>query len=155
MNKTIYEIIEEISLNSKFTHTCYSPCLGDCSVALIKDRKKILIHKIGEPSISLELNENGQLHKEGELMLFPDKEKDKSWNAVYKKFIQSKYDVKHLMMVSHNRSDWSLRRYLRGDKCYDSELDSEEYEYIVPVEDFNFKANNLSENAKLSISSYV
>lgn len=102
MNKTIYEIIEEISLNSKFTHTCYSPCLGDCSVALIKDRKKILIHKIGEPSISLELNENGQLHKEGELMLFPDKEKDKSWNAVYKKFIQSKYDVKHLMMVSHN-----------------------------------------------------
>jgi hypothetical protein len=155
MNKTIYEIIEEISLNSKFTHTCYSPCLGDCSVALIKDRKKILIHKIGEPSISLELNENGQLHKEGELMLFPDKEKDKSWNAVYKKFIQSKYDVKHLMMVSHNGSDWSLRRYLRGDKCYDSELDSEEYEYIVPVEDFNFKANNLSENAKLSISSYV
>ena len=88
-------------------------------------------------------------------MLFPDKEKDKSWNAVYKKFIQSKYDVKHLMMVSHNGSDWSLRRYLRGDKCYDSELDSEEYEYIVPVEDFNFKANNLSENAKLSISSYV
>lgn len=155
MNKTIYEIIEEISLNSKFTHTCYSPCLGDCSVALIKDRKKILIHKIGEPSISLELNENGQLHKEGELMLFPDKEKDKSWNAVYKKFIQSKYDVKHLMMVSHNGSDWSLRRYLRGDKCYDSELDSEEYEYIVPVEDFNFKANNLSENTKLSISSYV
>ena len=155
MNKTIYEIIEEISLNSKFTHTCYSPCLGDCSVALIKDRKKILINKIGKPSISLELNENGQLHKEGELMLFPNKEKDKSWNAVYKKFIQSKYNLKHLMMVSHNGSDWSLRRYLRGDKCYDSELDSEEYEYIVPVEDFNFKANNLSENAKLSISSYV
>lgn len=155
MNKTIYEIIEEISLNSKFTHTCYSPCLGDCSVALIKDRKKILIHKIGEPSISLELNKNGQLYKEGELMLFPNKEKDKSWNTIYKKFIQSKYDVKHLMMVSHNGSDWSLRRYLREDKCYDSELDSEEYEYIVPVEDFNFKANNLSENAKLSISSYV
>lgn len=155
MNKTIYEIIEEISLNSKFTHTCYSPCLGDCSVALIKDRKKILINKIGEPSISLELNKNGQLHKEGELMLFPNKEKDKSWNTIYKEFIQSKYDVKHLMMVSHNGSDWSLRRYLRGDKCYDSELDSEGYEYIVPVEDFNFKANNLSENAKLSISSYV
>jgi hypothetical protein len=155
MNKTIYEIIEEISLNSKFTHTCYSPCLGDCSVALIKDRKKILIHKIGEPSISLELNENGQLHKEGELMLFPNKEKDKTWNTLYKEFLQSKYDLKHLMMVSHNGSDWSLRRYLRRDKCYDSELDSEEYEYIVPVEDFNFKANNLSENAKLSISSYV
>lgn len=155
MNKTIYEIIEEISLNSKFTHTCYSPCLGDCSVALIKDRKKILIHKIGEPSISLELNENGQLHKEGELILFPNKEKDKSWNAVYKKFIQSKYPLKHLMMVSHNGSDWSLRKYLEGDRCYDSELHSEEYEYIVPVEDFNFKANNLSENAKLSISSYV
>lgn len=155
MNKTIYEIIEEISLNSKFTHTCYSPSLGDCSVALIKDRKKILIHKIGEPSISLELNENGQLHKEGELMLFPNKEKDKTWNTLYKEFLQSKYDLKHLMMVSHNGSDWSLRRYLRGDKCYDSELDSEEYEYIVPVEDFNFKANNLSENAKLSISSYV
>lgn len=155
MNKTIYEIIEEISLNSKFTHTCYSPCLGDCSVALIKDRKKILINKIGEPSVTLELNKNGQLHKEGELMLFPNKEKDKSWNTIYKKFIQSKYDVKHPMMVSHNGSDWSLRRYLKEDKCYDSELDSEEYEYIVPVEDFNFKANNLSENAKLSISSYV
>lgn len=153
MNKTIYEIIEEISLNSKFTHTCYSPCLGDCSVALIKDRKKILINKIGEPSVTLELNKNGQLHKEGELMLFPNKEKDKSWNTIYKEFIQSKYNLKHLMMVSHNGSDWSLRRYLAGDKCYDSKLNSKEYEYIVPIEDFNFK--DLSENTKLSISSYV
>ena len=153
MNKTIYEIIEEISLNSKSTHIYYSPCLGDCTVELIKDRKKILIQKIGEPSVSLELNKNGQLHKEGELMLFPNKEKDKSWNTIYKEFIQSKYNLKHLMMVSHNGSDWSLRRYLAGDKCYDSKLNSKEYEYIVPIEDFNFK--DLSENTKLSISSYV
>ena len=75
MSKTIYEIIEEISLNSKSTCTYYSPCLGECTVGLIKNRKKILIHKIGEPSVSLELNENGQLHKEGEVMLFPNKEK--------------------------------------------------------------------------------
>jgi hypothetical protein len=56
-------------------------------------------------------------------------------------------------MVSHNGSDWSLRKYLEGDRCYDSESHSEEYEYIVPIEDFNFK--DLSENTKLSISSYV
>lgn len=30
MSKTIYEIIEEISLNSKSTCTYYSPCLGEC-----------------------------------------------------------------------------------------------------------------------------
>lgn len=153
MSKTIYEILEEISLNSKSTCTYYSPCLGECTVGLIKNRKKILIHKIEEPSVSLELNENGQLYKEGEVMLFPNKEKDKTWNTLYKEFIQSKYNLKHLMMVSHNGSDWSLRRYLAGDKCYDSKLNSKEYEYIVPIEDFNFK--DLSENVKLSISSYV
>lgn len=46
MSKTIYEILEEISLNSKSTCTYYSPCLGECTVGLIKNRKKILIHKI-------------------------------------------------------------------------------------------------------------
>lgn len=155
MSKTIYEILEEISLNSKSTCTYYSPCLGECTVGLIKNRKKILIHKIEEPSVSLELNENGQLYKEGEVMLFPNKEKDKTWNTLYKEFLQSKYNFKHLMMVSHNGSDWSLRRYLRGDQCYDSEMNRDYYEYIVPIEDFNFKTYNLSENVKLSISSYV
>lgn len=103
MSKTIYEIIEEISLNSKSTCTYYSPCLGECTVGLIKNRKKILIHKIREPSVSLELNENGQLYKEGEVILFPNKEKDKTWNTLYKEFLQSKYSFKHLMMVSHSR----------------------------------------------------
>ena len=59
------------------------------------------------------------------------------------------------MMVSHNGSDWSLRRYFSGDQCYDSEMNKDYYEYIVPIEDFNFKTYNLSENVKLSISSYV
>lgn len=103
MSKTIYEIIEEISLNSKSTCTYYSPCLGECTVGFIKNRKKILIHKIREPSVSLELNENGQLYKEGEVILFPNKEKDKTWNTLYKEFLQSKYSFKHLMMVSHSR----------------------------------------------------
>mgnify|MGYP001074848396 FL=1 len=88
-------------------------------------------------------------------MLFPNKEKDKTWNTLYKEFLQSKYNFKHLMMVSHNGSDWSLRRYLRGDQCYDSKMNTDYYEYIVPIEDFNFKTYNLSENVKLSISSYV
>ena len=88
-------------------------------------------------------------------MLFPNKEKDKTWNTLYKEFLQSKYNFKHLMMVSHNGSDWSLRRYLRGDRCYDSKMNTDYYEYIVPIEDFNFKTYNLSENVKLSISSYV
>lgn len=55
MSKTIYEIIEEISLNSKSTCTYYSPCLGECTVV-----KRLILHvntkyiKILDSKIDLE-----------------------------------------------------------------------------------------------------
>lgn len=85
---------------------------------------------------------------DGECLLFPSKERQ-DWN----KFCC--IEIGHRVMCSNSGVDWYLKEYYEDNKVFDLSNNGEWLtniqNYIVPVEDFDFQAENLKDNIKKSI----
>lgn len=81
----------------------------------------------------------------GECLLFPSKD-NRDWNTF------KVLEEGHRVMVSSNGIDWYLHMYSSDNNSrYFSSDDDTEWLYIVPVEDFDFNAKDISVNIKKSI----
>lgn len=83
----------------------------------------------------------------GECLLFPSKD-NRDWNNF------QILEEGHRVMVSNNGYNWSLKKYYMNDKAYrfSDDVDScNSHIYIVPIEDFDFTAEDITINKEKSI----
>ena len=138
-------ILEKL-INCKKGTKLYSPLFGEVKFDSI-DNTTIYI-SINNQIYSF--NRYGQYfnnYNDAECLLFPSKD-NRDWN----KF--QLLEKGHKVMCSNNGYDWSLNIYLGGNICSNSETNiysTFSYIYIVPIEDFDFNAKDLSINKGKSI----
>lgn len=97
------------------------------------------------------VNSNGIYDKSypyGECLLFPSKD-NRDWNNF------QILEEGHRVMVSDNANSWSLRLYVADNKtiCFNPahDFDTMHWQYIVPIEDFDFTAEDITINKEKSI----
>lgn len=96
------------------------------------------------------LNSYGTLdgYTDCECLLFPSKEQ-RDWS------IFSYLEEGHRVMVSDNGINWNLRKYYKDATtyCFDEDPNNHNsiWTYIVPVEDFDFTAEDITVNCAKSI----
>lgn len=121
----------------------YSPLYGEVTLTNIKCHSNypiIVTDKFGS-SHSFTVEGKYKDIGEGECVLFPSKE-CRDWNNF-------KVDLPEgtPVMVSSDKIDWSLRFYYKDKRAYNLGKrcgDTTAWQYIIPVENFNF--NNLTFN---------
>lgn len=96
------------------------------------------------------VNQFGQYcssYPDGECLLFPSKD-NRDWNSF------QVLEEGHRVMVSDNAQNWSLRKYYKNNYVYlfsENKVTSNTWSYIVPVEDFDFTAEDITINKEKSI----
>lgn len=84
----------------------------------------------------------------GECLLFPSKD-NRDWNNF------QILEEGHRVMVSDNANSWSLRLYIADNKtiCFNPahDADTMHWKYIVPIENFDFTAEDITINKEKSI----
>lgn len=138
-------ILEKL-INCKKGTKLYSPLFGEVKFDSI-DNSTIYI-SINNQIYSF--NRYGQYfnsYNDAECLLFPSKD-NRDWDKF--QFLEKG----HKVMCSYNGYDWSLKIYLSGNTCSNSRTNIYSifsYIYIVPIEDFDFNAEDLSINKDKSI----
>lgn len=89
------------------------------------------------------------MYPNGECLLFPSKEQ-RDWS----KF--SYLEEGHRVMVSDNRRIWGVYNYYKNNEVYPvgiipNEINIFSWQYIVPIEDFDFNAEDITVNCAKSI----
>ena len=145
--------MEKINIADKLKHCkvgtkLYSPIFGEVELIFVES-KLITIKTI--KGVNDCFNNNGEYHPcypDAECLLFPSKD-NRDWDNF------QILEKGHRVMVSDNGLHWSLRKYYKYNNIYrfdDSLVDSKaHWNYIVPVEDFDFTAEDIAINKEKSI----
>lgn len=145
--------MEKINIAEKLKHCkkgtkLYSSVYGE--VEFIKVEYSVIYIKvldITNETFSRSFNKNGMYDDfpDGECLLFPSKD-NRDWNTF------QLLEEGHRVMVSSNGIDWYLHMYSSDNNSkYFSSDDDTEWLYIVPVEEFDFNAEDITINIKKSI----
>mgnify|MGYP000841928821 CR=1 FL=1 len=126
----------------------YSPLFGEVELIFVEN-KLITIKTI--KGVNACFNNNGEYHPcypDAECLLFPSKD-NRDWNNF------QVLESGHHVMVSDDTHNWCLRLYVTDNKTihFNSDDDKDEmtWKYIVPVEDFDFTAEDITVNKEKSI----
>lgn len=151
--------MEKINIADKLKHCkkgtkLYSPIFGEVEFDSINNNA-IYVNTINNDNeiVSMPFESNGQFYScysNAECLLFPSKD-NRDWNDF--QVLEEGYRV----MVSDNGLHWSLRKYYKDEVTYrfddtDINIDNASvWKYIVPVEDFDFTAEDITVNKEKSI----
>lgn len=83
-------------------------------------------------------------YPDGECLLFPSKD-NRNWDNF------QVLEEGHRVMCSDDAERWQLRNYYRINKTINNEIGDITWKYIVPVEDFDFTAKDITINKEKSI----
>lgn len=149
--------MEKINIADKLKHCkkgtkLYSPIFGEIEFDNIKDNA-IYVNTIvnDDEKVCIPFESNGQFYScypNGECLLFPSKD-NRDWNSF------QVLEEGHRVMCSDNANTWSLRLYVADNKaiCFNPahDIDTMHWQYIVPIEDFDFTAEDITINKEKSI----
>lgn len=148
--------MEKINIADKLKHCkkgtkLYSPLFGEVEFENIDDKIEIITHTDEEEIYKAFFEKDGKyyiIYKDAECLLFPSKD-NRNWNDF------QVFEEGHRVMVSDDAHDWCLRLYVTDNKTihFNSDDDKDEmtWKYIVPVEDFDFTAEDITINKEKSI----
>lgn len=148
--------MEKINIADKLKHCkkgtkLYSPLFGEVEFENVDDKIEIITHTDEEEIYKAFFEKDGKyyiIYKDAECLLFPSKD-NRDWNNF--QVLKSRHHV----MVSDDAHDWCLRLYVTDNKTihFNSDDDKDEmtWKYIVPVEDFDFTAEDITINKEKSI----
>lgn len=152
--------MEKINIANKLRHCkngtkLYSPLFGDVLFDFIFNNNDDVIYVVSTNDNN-ERNQNafnkyGQYfnnYSETECLLFPSKD-NRDWNSF------QVLEEGHRVMVSDNGENWALKLYISDNKTvsFNAKMTQEFvcWNYIVPVEDFDFTAEDITINKEKSI----
>lgn len=149
--------MEKINIVNKLKHCkkgtkLYSPIFGEVEFDNIENNA-IYVNTINNDNkiVSIPFESNGQFYScysNGECLLFPSKD-NRNWNNF------RVLEEGHRVMCSDNANNWSLRLYVADNKaiCFNPAHDANAtcWQYIVPVEDFDFTTEDITINKEKSI----
>lgn len=147
--------MEKINIADKLKHCkkgtkLYSPIFGEVEFDSINNNT-IYVNTINNDNeiVSMPFESNGQFYScysNAECLLFPSKD-NRDWNDF--QVLEEGYRV----MCSDDGMDWHLYNYLKTNVVYcisdNTLIDS--WKYIVPIEDFDFTAKDITINKEKSI----
>lgn len=148
--------MKKINIADKLKHCkkgtkLYSPLFGEVEFENVDDKIEIITHTDEEEIYKAFFEKDGKyyiIYKDAECLLFPSKD-NRDWNNF--QILKSG----HRVMVSDDAHDWCLRLYVTDNKTihFNSDDDKDEitWKYIVPVEDFDFTAEDITINKEKSI----
>lgn len=149
--------IEKINIANKLKHCkkgtkLYSPIFGEVEFDGIENNAIYVNTTVNDDEkVRMPFESNGQFYScypNGECLLFPSKD-NRDWNSF------RVLEEGHRVMVSDNANSWSLRLYVVDNKaiCFNPahDIDTIRWQYIVPVEDFDFTAEDITINKEKSI----
>lgn len=147
--------MEKINIADKLKHCkkgtkLYSPLFGEVEFENVDDKIEIIVHTDEEEIYKAFFEKDGKyyiIYKDAECLLFPSKD-NRNWNDF------QVLEEGHRVMVSDNGENWSLKKYYMDDEAYrfSDDVDScNSHIYIVPVEDFDFTAEDITVNKEKSI----
>jgi len=145
---TVYDIIKELGIK-----TCWCSVYGEVHVICLKDIKYIDLLLKENDGVVMRLDGDGKLDDKGECLIFPSKN-DRDWDkALEEKRNQLLFPFNTLVMVSDGGLDWRARYYKKGKQCGLKKENNDlcSWNYIVPISNFDFNADDLSINIKNSI----
>lgn len=156
-NLNIDKDMEKINIADKLKYCkkgtkLYSPIFGEVEFDGIENNA-IYVNTINNDNkiVRIPFESNGQFYScypNGEYLLFPSKD-NRDWNnfQVLKKG--------HLVMCADYIDTWQLRKYISdniaGVTNSNFENESTSWKYIVPIEDFDFSAEDITINKEKSI----
>lgn len=149
--------MEKINIANKLKHCkkgtkLYSPIFGEVEFDGIENNA-IYVNAIvsDNEKVRMRFVSNGQFYSyypNAECLLFPSKD-NRDWNSF------RILEEGHRVMVSDNANSWSLRLYVANNKtiCFNPahDVDTMHWQYIVPIEDFDFTAEDITINKEKSI----
>lgn len=151
------ESIENINIANKLRHCkqgtkLYHLMFGEVEFDNLDEDDYInIITKDKENNFSdYTVNQFGQYcssYPNGECLLFPSKD-NRDWNSF------QVLEEGHRVMVSNTAQNWGLRQYYKNKYAYvfdGNKNTSDTWNYIVPVEDFDFTAEDITINKEKSI----
>lgn len=147
--------MEKINIADKLKHCkkgtkLYSPLFGEVEFENVDDKIEIIVHTDEEEIYKAFFEKDGKyymIYKDAECLLFPSKD-NRNWNDF------QVLEEGHRVMVSDNGENWFLRKYYMDDEAYRFSDDADScnsHIYIVPVEDFDFTAEDITINKEKSI----
>lgn len=148
--------MEKINIADKLKHCkkgtkLYSPLFGEVEFENVDDKIEIIVHTDEEEIYKVFFEKDGKyyiIYKDAECLLFPSKD-NRDWNSF------QVLEEGHRVMCSDNANTWSLRLYVADNKaiCFNPahDIDTTHWQYIVPVEDFDFTAEDITINKEKSI----
>lgn len=128
----------------------YSPLFGEVEFENVDDKIEIIVHTDEEEIYKAFFEKDGKyyiIYKDAECLLFPSKD-NRNWNDF------QVLEEGHRVMVSDNGENWSLKKYYMDDEAYRFSDDADScnsHIYIVPVENFDFTAEDITINKEKSI----
>lgn len=148
--------MEKINIANKLKYCkkgtkLYSPLFGEVEFDEVTD-DTIYVMSIDDDNnySNASFNRYGQFYsvfKNAECILFPSKD-NRDWNNF--RFLEEG----HRVMCSHLGDFWELRDYIKNNETdYDPDNNrmSNKWKYIVPIEDFDFLAEDITVNKEKSI----
>lgn len=145
--------MEKINIADKLKHCkkgtkLYSPLFGEVEFENVDDKIEIIVHTDEEEIYKAFFEKDGKyymIYKDAECLLFPSKD-NRDWNSF------QVLEEGHRVMVSNDGYLWILRDYCYNDICSANNLETIiSYKYIVPVEEFDFTAEDITVNKEKSI----
>lgn len=145
--------MEKINIANKLKHCkkgtkLYSPLFGEVEFENVDDKIEIITHTDEEEIYKAFFEKDGKyymIYKDAECLLFPSKD-NRDWNSF------QVLEEGHRVMVSNDGYLWILRDYCYNDICSANNLETIiSYKYIVPVEEFDFTAEDITVNKEKSI----
>lgn len=127
----------------------YSPIFGEVEFENVDDKIEVIVHTDKEDICKAFFEKDGKYYmsyKNAECLLFPSKD-NRDWNTF------QVLEKGHRVMCSDDDVEWKLREYVKD--CYTKTIGADtgvcEWEHIVPVEDFDFTAEDITINKERSI----
>lgn len=148
--------MEKINIADKLKHCkkgtkLYSPLFGEVEFENVDDKIEIIVHTDEEEIYKVFFEKDGKyyiIYKDAECLLFPSKD-NRDWNSF------QVLEEGHRVMCSDNANTWSLRLYVADNKaiCFNPahDIDKTHWQYIVPIEDFDFITEDITINKEKSI----
>lgn len=148
--------MEKINIANKLKHCkkgtkLYSPLFGEVEFENVDDKIEIIVHTDEGEIYKVSFEKDGKyyiIYKDAECLLFPSKD-NRDWNSF------QVLEEGHRVMCSDNANTWSLRLYVADNKaiCFNPahDIDTMNWRYIVPIEDFDFIAEDITINKEKSI----
>lgn len=136
-------IVDKLKYCKKGTKL-YSPLFGEVEFNNICNNK---IFVITCNTSEIDFCKDGRFsdtYLDAECLLFPSKD-NRDWNNF------QVLEKGHRVMVSNDAERWQLRNYYRTNKTIGKKIADVTWKYIIPVENFDFTAEDITTNKEKSI----